>query len=607
MEAIQGTVADMAASYAARIAQAQTEDDKIALTADWILADFDTFYQEIVNTPRLAQQAFEQRDFRTSLQLSKRRLLLYSSMNAAIGERLEQVFPECSLDAFIWDDIEARFVALIAGRYEADVAFAYIHSVRRRLYQVEWQAVEYAFGQAGESGPSISPDTIYRRYHCSGPLQPEIVLDILAIPDFTTPYRDADADAALLAQRINQALAPAEQDASTLVYTLDIIRGGFFRNRGAYLVGRIIHQDSRITPLVLALLNSLDHPQQGIYVDAVLLREAYTHNLFSSTLANFHVTNPYYREISEFLHSIMPTRPLGLHYTTIGYNHVGKVAVMHELRQELARPDERFTFAPGSRGTVAIGFATPHSAYNLKVIRDQPTAQYKWGEYAGTDAVLQKYGQVHDINRTGSMLDNIIYYRIRLQTDWFAPDLLEELLSAAGATVSERGPYLFFKHLIVQRRLTPLPVFLQTASPQAAQRAMLNLGYCIKNNTAANIFNKDLDARNYGINRFHKVYLFDYDALEPFTDVKIRTNSDRFDGEEDIPDWFFEDGVIFLPEEIDIGLNIDQRELRRAFREAHGDLLTTDYWERIQNALLAGKVPNIQVYPESCELRQPGT
>ncbi|MCB1808796.1 MAG: hypothetical protein KDJ99_27690, partial [Candidatus Competibacteraceae bacterium] len=63
MEAIQGTVADMAASYAARIAQAQTEDDKIALTADWILADFDTFYQEIVNTPRLAQQAFEQRDF----------------------------------------------------------------------------------------------------------------------------------------------------------------------------------------------------------------------------------------------------------------------------------------------------------------------------------------------------------------------------------------------------------------------------------------------------------------------------------------------------------------------------------------------------------------
>jgi isocitrate dehydrogenase kinase/phosphatase len=251
---------------------------------------------------------------------------------------------------------------------------------------------------------------------------------------------------------------------------------------------------------------------------------------------------------------------------------------------------------------VTIGFSAPSSSYNLKVIRDRPTAQYKWGEYEGFDAVLKKYKRVHEINRTGSMLDNLIYFNLRLEKDLFEASLLDELLQEAGQSVSSEGHYVIFKTLIVQRKVIPLPVFFGTASEDDARKVIVNLGNSIKNNMAANIFNKDLDARNYGVTRFLKVYLFDYDALEPLTDVKIRTNQYRIDGEEDIPDWYFEDGVVFLPEEIESGLRIPNRMLGRLFREVHGDLLTTEYWERIQNDLKAGKVPRLHVYPEDREL-----
>jgi len=87
-------------------------------------------------------------------------------------------------------------------------------------------------------------------------------------------------------------------------------------------------------------------------------------------------------------------------------------------------------------------------------------------------------------------------------------------------------------------------------------------------------------------------------------DVKIRSNLDRFDGEEDIPDWYFEDGVIFLPEEIEAGLCINDRGQRQLFREYHGDLLTTDYWETLQNELVQNLVPAIKVYPDSCRLQR---
>ncbi|GBF26479.1 isocitrate dehydrogenase kinase/phosphatase [bacterium MnTg02] len=154
----------------------------------------------------------------------------------------------------------------------------------------------------------------------------------------------------------------------------------------------------------------------------------------------------------------------------------------------------------------------------------------------------------------------------------------------------------------MQLKVTPLPIFLQTASKAEAATAVANLGYCIKNNAAANIFNRDLDGRNYGVSKILKVYLFDYDAVEQLTDVKIRTNLGRLEGEEDIPDWFFEDGVVFLPEEVEAGLRIEDRSLRNHFREHHSDLLKTSYWEGIQNSLRDGRVPRISTYAEERRL-----
>ncbi|MFP6716135.1 MAG: isocitrate dehydrogenase kinase/phosphatase AceK regulatory subunit [Alphaproteobacteria bacterium] len=418
----------------------------------------------------------------------------------------------------------------------------------------------------------------------------------MSVPGFGAPYHDAETDALSVVNRISEDLQSLH--CGKVVQKVEVIRGGFYRNRGAYIVGRLVLTDDVVIPFILALLNS----EEGIYVDAVLTKESAAHNLFSTTRANFNVTNAQYHEVSEFLYSIMPKRPLGLHYSTIGFNHFGKVAVMDELKSELLSFNRSFSRAIGYPGTVAIGFHSPDSTYNLKVIRNKPTAQYKWGKFEGVDRVLAKYSQVHDINRTGSMLDNIIYYNVKLERQWFGDGLLRELLCEASETVAEQGDSIVFKHLIVQRRMTPLPVYLETASASDCEMAVVNLGHCIKNNTAANIFNRDLDARNYGVGGFMRVYLFDYDALTAFTEVKIRSNKDRYEGEQDVPDWFFEDGVVFLPEEIEWGLRIPSRHLRQLFRGVHGDLLQVDYWEQIQDQLQKGKVPSVRVYPERDQL-----
>ena len=578
------------------IKEAKGQAEKVSLTARLVLREFDDYYIESRSLPARAQTAFEYRNPGTSFELSRRRLLIYSVSIDELGPKLDKTFPELARDEEIWQEVEAAFLPLIEGRYEADLAFAFMNSVRRKIYQNEWKPVAYAFRET-PAEVAVPSNPIYRTFAGGDELSAATVAKILEIPGFRQAYRDAKGDALCVAERVNSDLGlNGAKDGA--VRSIQMIDAGFYRNRGAYLLGRIFLTDGRTAPLAIALLND----DGGIYVDAVLTTEAAAHNIFSSTLANFHVTNPHYHELSAFLHEIMPKRPLGLHYSTIGFNHVGKVAVMNELKAELEHTNERLRTAVGFRGTVIIGFSAHSSDYVLKVIRDKPTAHYKWGEFDGVASVLRKYSRVHEINRTGSMLDNVIYYNLKLERSWFDPALLEEILNEAGGNVSLIGDDVVFKHLIVQRRMIPLPVFLETASEVEARTAVVNLGHCIKNNAAANVFNKDLDGRNYGVSRYLKVYLFDYDALEPFTEVKIRTNLDRIEGEEDIPDWFFEEGVIFLPEEIETGLRINDRALRRYFRERHGDLLTMEYWEGLQRKLLAGKVPTISTYPDSCRL-----
>lgn len=590
--------------FAQLISNTVAIDEKLELAARWILYEFDAYYTEYGTIPHLAKKAFETRNPAQSLALSIKRLSLYSTSIELLAPRLRHAFPQIADDESLWGAVERHYLSLIDGRYEGDLAFAYIHSALRKTCRSEWQPVEYSVGDSVETKADVSLK-VYRSFPSGARVSPQTIADILEIPAFTAPYRNLAGDAALVAERVNRMVMPDEDEEessaplrSGAIRSIEMIDAGLYRNRGAYLVGRIVRSDGTFAPLIIALLNE----PRGIYVDAVLDNEVDAHNIFSSTLANFHVTTTHYHELAAFMHSIMPRRPLGLHYSTIGFNHLGKVAVMKELEDELTVTGEVLQTAVGFRGTVAIGFASPSSAYNLKVIRDHPTAQYKWGEFEGIESVLRKYARVHEINRTGSMLDNIIYYHLKLDKRWFDAELLEELLRDASDSVSLQGEAVVLKYLIVQRRQTPLPVFLENATSEDAETAIVNLGYCIKNNAAANIFNKDLDARNYGVSKFLKVYLYDYDALEPFTDVKIRSNEDRVDGEEDVPDWYFEDGVVFLPEEIETGLQISSRQFRRIFREVHGDLLTTGYWQRIQNDLRAGRVPPLRVYPESRKL-----
>jgi isocitrate dehydrogenase kinase/phosphatase len=582
------------AAYA-RLAACVGATRRIAAAAELILAIHDQFYAQLCEYPYLAKRAFEAMDPHASIRISKERLGLYSRYISEHGPKILRAFPELAGDPAWWDAIDRLFISMIVDRYEADIAFSFAHSLRRNMTHGVWRPVAYSFPPPSKRRVD-STASVYRRLPLRRDIDVELLVSALTIPDFAVPFRDINGDADRILRRLELVLS----DNRPVPAALDVVEAGFFRDRAAFVVARWVFADGSFVPFVVALLNS----PTGIYADAVLHRVSDIHNLFSSALANFHVTSRLYFQVCTFLFSLMPRRPLGHHYSTIGFNHVGKVAILNEISEQLLQSGQRFARSPGAPGTVALGFTFDACSYHLKVIRDRPTTSYKWGEFPGVAAVLEKYRLVHEINRAGSMLDNVMYFNVRLGRDMFTPALLDEICREAAGSVQVEGGEVLIRSLIVQLRIVPLPVYLETANESEIEAAIRSLGHCIRNNAATDIFNKDLDARNYGVGRYGRVLLFDYDAVERLTDVKIRTNTDREPGEELVPGWFFEDGVIFLPEELEYGMQLKSDCARRAFRRENADLLTTQYWRELQRRLQDGEVPELTMYPRSTRLTE---
>jgi isocitrate dehydrogenase kinase/phosphatase len=580
-----------------RLAACTDRAARIGKTARLILTIYDDFYSQLCEYPHRAQRAFETMDPHASIRISRERLGLYSRYIAEHGPRILAAFPSLAADSGVWEALDRLFTAMIVDRYDADIAFSFAHSIRRNIGRGLWRPVAYSFPPPSKLR-AYSMASVHRRLRVHGRVDTALLGTALRTPNFSVPFRDLQADAQKILERVEPLLDGSPNAASALA--LDVIDAGFFRDRSAFIVGRWILADDGIVPFVVALLNS----PEGIYVDAVLHRVSDIHDLFSSALANFHVTTRLYYQTCVFLFSLMPRRPFGHHYSTIGFNHVGKVAILNEITDQVRR-GHRLQRSPGVPGTVALGFTFDACSYHLKVIRDQPTSAYKWGAYPGVAAVSDKYRVVHEINRAGSMLDNVMYFNLRLDRDMFEPVLLDEICRQAAGSVQVDQDGVYLRTLIVQLKIVPLPVFLETADENAIRAVMISLGNCIRNNAATNIFNKDLDSRNYGIGRYGRVFLFDYDAVEKLTDVKIRTNADREPGEEAVPDWVFEDGVIFLPEELVHGMQFKSTFARRCFREENFDLLTVEYWRDVQQKLLRGEVPGLRMYPDDAKL--PGT
>src|SRR5205809_3307696 len=204
----------------------------------------------------------------------------------------------------------------------------------------------------------------------------------------------------------------------------------------------------------------------------------------------------------------------------------------------------------------------------------------------------------HD--RVGRMADTLEYSDVAFPRARFTPELIAELNAVAPGALEEDGEMILVKHVYIERRMTPLNLFLEKATPSQRERAIRDYGDALKQLAAVNIFAGDLLFKNFGVTRFGRVVFYDYDEIDYLTDCNFRDiPSPPPEWDEMSSDiWYTVGPRDIFPEEFETFLLTDPK-VRNAFIAFHADLLRAGSWQSMQRGIVDGAMTEVLSYPPS--------
>ena len=551
-----------------------------------ILESFERWSADFHRLTATARQRFEQREWREGHFDSVGRLTLYQpAVDRAVADLRELLRPAADARTS-WEALKTAFLRDVEGRSDAELMLTFFSSVARRFFGTV--GVDPAIEFLERPRAPVSGERIVRRFVWNGSTT-DLMKDVLEAYRFSVDYEDADRDARFAGEQIDR------DTAGDSLLELELATPVFFRNKAAYLVGRLV-SSTRFYPFVLALLN--DEARRGISVDAVLLSEDDASIVFSYTRSYFSVDTDRPRELVAFLRGVMPRKPLSDLYISIGHHKRAKTELYRLLQQHLLTTRDSFEFAPGARGMVMIVFTMPSSEVVFKVFRDH----FDFPKYITHAEVRGKYQLVFEHDRAGRLVDAQEFTYLEFDRARFDLPLLKELQEHASQSVEVRSDTVVLRHVYTERRVTPLDLYIREAPVEAAVQAVLDYGDAVRDLAATNIFPGDLLLKNFGVTRHGRVVFNDYDEICLLTDCRFRAFPEPRDEYEEYSaaPWFaVSEGDVF-PQEFASFLGLTGR-LREAFLAHHGPLLTVEFWNDIQRQLLAGAI--IDIFPYSPDKR----
>jgi len=327
--------------------------------AGLILKVFDSYLSEFLVLTRRAKERFEQRDWKGGKRDALERLNLYEKVLSQIATQVEGMLDRRAYDRATWISMKRIYSGLIAGRCNEDIAETFFNSITRKLLQTVGidREVEFFYLHARPRTSEQAPPVV-TRYDREKDTK-ELLRKILADHKFSKGYENIERDLELVANELDLFLWPIVRNDKS--YSVEVLKPCFFRNKVAYIVGRIVIE-SRIVPIILPLY----HDEAGIYVDSVLLREADANNIFGFAYSYFQADVEVPHELVVFLSSILPRKPLSDLYNAIGFYKHGKTEFYRDLHRFLHVSREQFVVAPGEEGAVMIVFTLPHYHYVFK-------------------------------------------------------------------------------------------------------------------------------------------------------------------------------------------------------------------------------------------------
>jgi isocitrate dehydrogenase kinase/phosphatase len=570
----------------------RASDQGVAI-AQAIRNGFDRHYALFRYNAQQAKARFEAADWHAIRNLARERIAFYDDRVREAVERIGAEFGAAELAAGNWQQVKRHYVALLSEHRQPELAETFFNSVCAKLLHRTYFHNDFIFVR-----PAVATDYLdgeppsYRSYYpAQSGLLPALRRMIVDM-GLACPFVDIDRDLALVGAALREQVPPPAVPATDSQF--NVLRTLFFRNKGAYLLGRFVN-DGELTPFAIPILQDT---RGRLYIDTVLFGNERIDALFNFSRAYFMVDMEVPSAYVRFLKTLMPTKPESELYTMLGLHKQGKTAFYRDMLQHLKHSHDRFVTAPGIKGLVMGVFTLPSFPYVFKIIKDRR------GKDVSREFIQKQYQLVKLHDRVGRMADTWEYSDVPFPKARLDPALVAELRDTAPSIVEDDGDSLVIRHVYIERRMVPLNLYLERATDAERERAIVEYGDAIKQMVAADIFPGDMLYKNFGVTRQGRVVFYDYDEVAYVTDCNFRRIPQARTPEDEMASepWYAVGPNDVFPEEFGTFLLGDPR-VRAIFMNHHGDLLEAEFWQRKQARIRAGLLEDVFPYPESLRFR----
>ena len=562
--------------------------------AQTMLEGFNRHYRNFREAAVRAKSLFEAGDWHGLQKLARDRIASYDDRVDECVELLEDEYDAERIDDEIWQQIKLHYIGLLTSHLQPECAETFFNSVCCKILHRSYFNNDFIFVRPvisteylENSEPAAKPT--YRAYYPGKDGLAATLERIVTNFQLDCPFENLQRDVACIIDAIHDTYGPFSEAFNFQVHVLSSL---FFRNKAAYIIGRIINGE-----VLLPFAVPIRHALPGLLaLDTVLLKREQLQIIFSFSHSYFLVDMDVPSAYVDFLGTIMPGKPKAEIYTSVGLQKQGKNLFYRDLLKHLSHSSDQFIIAPGIKGLVMIVFTLPSFPYVFKLIKDN----FPPPKETTREKIQQKYLLVKRHDRLGRMADTLEYSSVALPLSRLDDALVRELEKEAPSMIEYEGDCLVIKHLYIERRMVPLNLFLQNGTDTDIEHAIKEYGDAIKELMQANIFPGDMLYKNFGVTRHGRVVFYDYDEIEYLTDCNVRHVPAARSEEDELSaePWYAVGPNDIFPETYRTFL-LGDPTVREHFMRHHADFFDPALWQRNKELLLKGELPDFFPYDQS--------
>jgi isocitrate dehydrogenase kinase/phosphatase len=560
-----------------------------------ILDGFDKHYRLFRHASKTAKRYFELGAWPVAQQAARERIGYYDRRVQECVHLLESQYAREEMTDLVWREVKLHYIGLLSQHKQPECAETFFNSVSCQILHRAYFNNDHIFVRPMVSTEYIETEELqptYRVYYPAADGLRFALKRIVTNFQLDATFANLERDVAQVEARMAAAYGLDKQEAN---HQLHVLSSLFFRNKGAYIVGKAIN-GPREYPFVIPVL----HNRRGqLVLDTVVTDQEMITILFSFTRAYFMVDMEVPSACVQFLRSLMPKKPRSEIYTILGLQKQGKTLFYRDFLQHLKHSSDCFQAAPGIPGLVMLVFELPSFPYVFKVIKDF----YPPPKDTTRAQVKEKYLLVKHHDRVGRMADTLEYSNVAFPLARFSEELVAALQRDCASMVEIEGERIIIRHLYIERRMVPLNIFLTRAAESGnddlIEHGVREYGNAIKDLVAANIFPGDMLYKNFGVTRHGRVVFYDYDEIEYITDCNFRDIPQARNEEDELAaePWYPVGKHDVFPEQFERFL-LGNEKIRHYFLKHHAQLLTRAYWQSHKERILAGVIEDVFPYPQ---------